>query len=320
MHRATIEQLHELLPLLTELIISKYRPMYSKSFGGVAVPYNLTGLIGLEHLNLPNSTVRSAVWASFPKNLKRLTFRELDGPPPLSTCQNQLQVLHLTDCSSQISLTDLAGMLRAVPALQLLQYKEQIIQLCFDLESNQGADPLEVQTVARDMLLLHSRHEAGVLPQTFALWLEEGACVFAIMRALPVLSSVSAVLIYVGAQLAADLTAELLSLIVSAFPNIKDLSFMHSTMLDDGMLLLLLPLQKLTQFSLRYSPKVTNQGLTTLFYQLFALQNLDCDLCSQPCQHHGVTGEGLRLLQIEMASIGRQISINQGGGVWSVPN
>lgn len=323
MHRAIIEQLHELFPLLKDLTVSEYRPLHSKSVYGFAVPYNLTGLIGLEDLDLPHTTLQFPVWASLPKNLKRLACRDLDGPPPPSTYQIQLQVLHLTDCSSQISLTDLAGMLRAVPALQLLQSKEQIIKLGIDLESNQDANLLEkLQNMTSDVLLLNSRHEAGVLPQTFALWLEEAACLLEIMQALPVLYSVSAVFMYVGDQLAAAQTAELLSLIVHVFPNMEDLSFMHSTMLDDDMLVLLVPLQKLTQFSFRYSPKVTDQGLTTLFYRLPLLEILGCCevVREQHSQHHCVTAEGLRLLQIEMASMGRQISINQGGGVWSSPD
>lgn len=292
----TIEQLHRLLPNLNELVIKNY------PWAGTEVvsPYEFSKMTCVKHLTAGKLHIQSdKMWASFPPNLVTLACAGMSIAPPVAASLQALQDLHLTYINCTLKV--LAGVFRSAPNLLQVVSATGVIRVNSGLASGDPLGQAAITSLAADLNLLNSRHEAGVTSCPFTIMFHDCEDLQNVLQAVTVLTAFTRVALD---WVSVHTTASLLRLVSRVFANVCYLEMRNSETMDDKMLVTFLPLQQLEDLSFFCCPRITAQGLTFLCSQLRSLSRLSCvDL-------EGVSEEQANLLQIMMTATGRQFVLD----------
>lgn len=296
MHHDTIEQLHELLPVLKELTISNYSQDELQAAICVSSPYNLSRLTGVQALYVPKLHIHSpAMWASFPPNLMRLSCAGVHLPPPAPGSLDHLQTLRLV--GSTCTADALAGIFRSAPNLLHVESCNATI----DVDSGFVAGELDSDVIAalsRDLVLLNDKHAAGITACPFSIIFYDCEHLAMALAGMPVLPGFTEVILE---WVSVVTSSQVLDTLCSVFTEVETLEMSNSESLNDAMLMALLPMKRLKCLTLRQCPLVTAQGLTFLLCQLPLVKELNVLECE------AVTQEQVELLQDMLATIGREL-------------
>lgn len=295
MPASTIERFHEALPNVTTISIQGYSNKGPSGPSAFISGCDLSRMTGVRHLKVSELHIHTdLIWDSLPPNLVSLSCAGVHLAPPSSVSLKQLQCLHLT--GPACTLKALAGLFQSAPALLKVTAVTATLQVNSGLASGGPLEQTAIATLAADLTLLDSRHKACVALFSYAVVFEDCEGLLTVLQRVSVLPAFT--------QLALDwvsvhMSAQLLELLGSVFPNMDTLELSDSETVDDRMLMSLLPLRNLKQFTVRSCPLVTVQVLTFLCCQLPSLQVLTCiDL-------EGVSKEQTQLLEAMMTAIGR---------------
>lgn len=306
MHRTVVERLHHLLPSLTSLRIAGYTqelletPEPLVGGGGLMLPYHLSKLVGVEHLQVDELIIYSdELWTSFPPNLSQLTCAGVTCAPPVPASLHQLRAVVLAGGTS--SLAALAGMFRSTLVLANVETCEDRITV--DCGLTAGGYPLttaKIDLFVADLTLLDRLHTSGVVSSPYAIVFDDCEEIEALLFSLPVLCSIAEARLDWGGVF---VTAEV-KLLSVAFPNLETLWMGNSETLNDKTMLSLLPLKKLKSLTLHACPIVTIQGLTFLLTQLPHVTTLNAFECESLDKGQA------SLLRAMMLAIGRGVDVS----------
>lgn len=291
-HPATVDMMHELLPLLQDLHICGHM------LGGLEVNwcYNLSKLLRVESLTVDGLCISSAnMWKRLPPNLHVLSCARFYWAPPDFQCVHQLRILCLTHPA--YSLKALAGLLRSAPNLHTICAPPLDINAGF--VSGVLLEEATILSIAADLIILNTKQKAGVIAFLYSLFFDDCEDLLKLLQSVPVLSAFKEISLD---WVSVHATPEIVKRICMTFPCVTALHMRNSEVLDDGMMVLLLKLRKLESLSIVFCPLVTIQSLTFLLCQL-PIKKLHCLECESVSQVQA------SMLGKMMAALGRQFEL-----------
>lgn len=308
---AAAEGLPELLPLLKQVTVKEYTP---HPFNDDPM-FDFSKMCSVERFSIPSLRLEAAEWwACLPPNLQRLELAGVLTPPPAAVVGN-LRVLHLEPkhlfclCSAK----GLAGLLRAAPRLQRVECHCEHISILSGLEGHyhdMHPDGAGVEALAADVTQLSSWHEANAVSWTFKFRCFDITQLDQFLEAGPVTSGFTHVMLATRLEdwedepyEPLDLTADLLQLVATGFPDMHTLELRNIEACVDISKPSASLLGGLRCLSLISCAGVTCNGLTALIHQLPELRELHCGDCA------GMGKEQGDVISSAMSACGRVILV-----------